>query len=302
MLTADRVKQRARELGADVCGIGDIRYFADEVPEKDPKMILPSAACVIGCAFRIPNGLFECMAEKRQYVNYLSLGPKFVDEQLAEIFLLRMAAFLENDGWDACVQRRVTNLKAKGDKTQNPEVADTYELVHAVPVSPDKPAPEVMIDFARAAKACGIGTEGLSGSILTRRFGPRARFVFIITNAPLECDAPMTENLCDGCGACAYACPGHAIGAEGRDTWQCSVYYRGAHEGNPYLPDGFLEGDPERERILRGEERFDADSARGMYAKLRFMPDNEGYVPCLCGRACDSACWHHLKEAGKLDV
>ena len=24
----------------------------------------------------------------------------------------------------------------------------------------------------------------------------------------LECDAPMTENLCDGCGACADACPG----------------------------------------------------------------------------------------------
>ena len=84
--------------------------------------------------------------------------------------------------------------------------------------------------------------------------------------------------------------------------WHEGLEYRGAHEGNPYLPDGFLEGDPERERILRGEERFDADSARGMYAKLRFMPDNEGYVPCLCGRACDSACWHHLKEAGKLDV
>ena len=301
MLTAESVKEKARQLGADLCGIGDIRCFADEIPEKDPKMILPSAACVIGCAFRIPNGLFACMEEKRQYANYVSLGPRFIDEEFAEIFLLRMAAYLEDEGWDACVQRQVTNLKARGDKTQNPEVLDTYELVHVTPVSPDKPAPEVMIDTARAAAACGIGMKGLSGSILTRRFGPRARFVFIITNAPLSCDPPLTEEICDGCGACIHACPGHAIHAEGRDTWQCSVYYRGAHESNPFVSEDFLQDDPRRTVILEGKQRFDADAARALYGRLNFMPDNAGYVPCLCGRACDNACWQHLREAGILE-
>ena len=300
MLTAESVKEKARQYGADLCGIGDIRYFSDEPPERSPKQILPSAACVIGCAFRIPNGLFQCMEEKRQYMNYLSLGPKFLDEDWAEIFLLRMAAVLENEGWDACVQRKVTNLKARGDKTQNPEIRDTYELIHVTPVAPDKPAPEVILDTALAAKVCGIGTLGLSGSVLTRRFGPRARFVYIITNAPLACDPPMTEELCDHCGACMTACPGHAISESGRDTWQCSVYYRGAHESNPFLTEDFLKDDPKREAILRGDERFDSNSARSVYGKMNFMPDQEGYVPCLCARACDNACWKHLKEAGKL--
>ncbi len=301
MLTSELIKAKARQYGADLCGIGDIRLFDGEPPEKDPRLILPSATCVIGCAFRIPNGLFESMEGKRQYFNYLALGPKFTDEERAEIFLLRMAALLEDEGWDACVQRKVTNLKARGDKTQNPEVRDTYELIHAEPVAPGKPAPEVMIDFGKAAAACGLGTRGLSGSILTRRFGPRARFVFIITNAPLDCDAPMTESLCDRCGQCAEACPGHAIGEAGCDTWQCSVYYRGAHGSNPFMTEEFMKDDPARASVLSGGKRFDAEAARALYARLNFLPEVSGYEPCLCARACDNACWRHLKEAGILE-
>ena len=55
-------------------------------------------------------------------------------------------------------------------------------------------------------------------------------------------------------------------------------------------------------RILSGEKRFDAISARAVYPELAgFLPSHlTGYAPALCGRACDLACWRHLKEAGKL--
>ena len=67
------------------------------------------------------------------------------------------------------------------------------------------------------------------------------------------------------------------------------------------MKDDFLAGDPEREAILNGEKRFDSVSARAIYPKLNFLPNTQsGYAPCLCGRRCDIACYHHLKEVGKI--
>ena len=301
MLTAQRVKELARSLGADLCGIGDVSLFEGSPLQRDPRAILPHARCVIGAAFRVPRGLYRTMADKTQFYNYLSLGVKYSDEELAEIFLLKLAAMIEDEGYDACVQRNVSNLRIKGDKTQNPELLDTYELVHAEPVAQGKPAPDVILDFGEAARITGIGKRGRSGSILTRRFGPFVRFVFIVTDAELETDPPFEGDLCDGCGACSAACPGRAIDEAGIDTWQCSVYYRGAHRSNPFMTDDFLAGDPRREAILDGKERFDAESARALYPKLDLLPDFKGYAPCLCGKACDVACYEHMKEAGILE-
>ena len=67
------------------------------------------------------------------------------------------------------------------------------------------------------------------------------------------------------------------------------------------MTDSFLADHPEREAILDGEKRFDADSARALYPSLKFLPDFTGYAPCLCGKACDVACYEHLKEAGILE-
>jgi ferredoxin len=177
---------------------------------------------------------------------------------------------------------------------------DTYELIHAVPVAEGKPAPDVIIDFGKAAKACGIGERGLSGKILNAKYGPYMRYCFIITDAPLDFDEPVTAPICDGCGECIKACPGKAIDENGLDTWQCSVYYKGAHRSNPFMSEDFLKGDPSREAILDGKFRFDAVSARELYPKMKFLPDTQwGYSACLCGRACDYACYNHLTGGKK---
>ena len=294
MLTAELIKEKARALGATVCGIGKV--YEEENPGRDPKMILPRAKAIIGFGFAIPKGLFMAMDESTQYYTYTTLGVKYLDEEFAEIFLLKMGAMIENEGYDACLQKAIPNLRIKGDKTTNPEVVDTYELIHAVPVAEGKPTPDVIIDFGKAARSCGIGEVGMSGKIINKKYGPFMRYCFIITDAPLECDEELTESVCDGCGECMKACPGKAIDENGLDTWQCSVYYKGAHKSNPFITDEFLKDDPEREAILNGEKRFDAVSARRIYGELKFLPNTQwGYSPCLCGRKCDVACYKHLK-------
>jgi len=293
MLTSESIKTRARQLGASVCGIG--RVYDEPDPRRDPRMILPAAKAIIGFGFAVPRGLYRAMENGNQFYGYTTLGVKYEDEELAEIFLLKIGGMIEDAGYDACLQKSVPNLRVKGDKSTNPEVADTYELIHAEAVEEGKPAPDVIIDFGRAAEACGIGQRGLSGHILHRKYGPFMRWCFIITDAPLEPDEIDSTPICDGCGECMRACPGHAIGENGLDTWQCSVYYKGAHESNPHVTEDFLRGHPEREAILRGEKRFDAESARAIYPKLNFLPNTQwGYAPCLCGRKCDIACYRHL--------
>ena len=298
MLTAEIIKQKAKELGAAVCGIGKI-YDEPDI-QKDPRMILPEAKCIIGFGFAVPKALYHTMEIGSQFYTYVNEGVKYIDEELAEIFLLKIGAVIENEGFDACLQRTVPGMKAKGDKTTNPEVFDTFELM-SDPVEPGKPAPDVMIDFGKAAVACGIGEPGLNGKIIAKGHGPYMRYAFIITDAPLECDEPLTETLCDKCGECIKACPGNAVSEDGLDTWQCAVYYKGAHKSNPFMTDDFLKDNPNREAILNGEFRFDAVSARALYPELKFLPKTHwGYAPCLCGKKCDIACYKHLKSIGKI--
>lgn len=298
MLTAEYIKKKALEYGATVCRIGKV--YDEPDMQRDPKMILPSAKCIIGFAFAVPKGLYAAMERGSQYYTYVTEGVKYIDEELAEIFLFKIGNIIENEGYDACLQRTVPNLKVKGDKTTNPEVVDTFELI-SDPVAPGKPAPDVIIDFGKAAVACGIGEMGLNGKIITKGYGPYMRYAFIITDAPLECDEPLTETLCDKCGECIKACPAHAVSEEGLDTWQCAVYYRGAHKSNPFMTDDFLKDNPDREAILNGDYRFDAISARAIYPELQFLPKtNWGYAPCLCGKKCDIACYNHLKSIGKI--
>ena len=295
MLTSDAIKKKARELGATVCRIGAV--YEEDDPQHDPRMILPNAQCIIGFGFLVPRAIYKAMDRGSQYYTYTSLAVKYTDEELAEIFLLKMGAMIENEGYDACLQKSVPNLRVKGDTTTNPEVADTYALI-SDPVAPGKPAPDVILDFGKAAKACGLGDVGLNGKIINREYGPFMRYCFLITDAPLTCDEPLREPICDRCGACIRACPGNAVSEDGLDTWQCAVYYKGAHRSNPFLTDDFLKDDPEREAILNGEKRFDAESARKLFPQLHFLPNTQwGYAPCLCGRKCDVACYKHLKGA-----
>ncbi len=294
MLTAELIKQKAKELGATICGIGQV--YDEKNPQRDPKMILPNAKCIIGFGFLVPKGIYKAMENNSQYYTYTSMGVKYIDEEMAEIFLLKMGALIENEGYDACLQKAIPNLRIKGDKTTNPEVVDTYELIYAEAVEEGKPVPDVIIDFGKAAKACGLGETGLSGKIINKKYGPFMRYCFIITDAPLECDEPLKENICDNCMECVKACPGNAIDESGIDTWQCAVYYKGAHRSNPFMSDDFLKDNPERELIINGEKRFDAVSARQIFKDLDFLPKTQwGYVPCLCGKKCDIACYQHLK-------
>lgn len=265
MLTREKIEKAAREFGAAAFGVGDLSLFAGEDPRRDPLMVCPKAKCIVGFGIPVPRGLYRTMADGTQFYGYTTLGVKAIDEEYFEIFLFRMASIIEDEGYDACLQRTTPNLKVKGDKSVNPETVGTYELQHAEAVEAGKPPPDVILDFGKAADACGIGIGGKSGRVINAEYGPFMRYAFIITDAPLETNARYGETHgahCEGCGECAKACDAGCITEDGLDTAKCWEHYGKAPEG----------------------------------AKL---PKTQwGYQACHCGRKCDVAC--HAKLAGNL--
>ena len=188
MLNAEFIKQKAKEFGATICGIGNPELFRNDDPQRNPYSILPNAKSIIGFGIKVPRGLYNAMDIKSQYYNYTNLGVKYIDESFAEIFLLKMGGLIEDEGYDACLQRYIPGIKIQGDKTMNPEVSKVYELQFASAVSDDKPVPDVIIDYNKAAVVCGLGSVGLHNRVITPKYGTYMRFVFIITDLELEFD------------------------------------------------------------------------------------------------------------------
>jgi reductive dehalogenase len=65
----------------------------------------------------------------------------------------------------------------------------------------------------------GLGELGRLGTLITWKYGPRARLGLVTTDLPLSVDKPKTmgvQNFCDICQKCAQNCPAHAIPDEGK--------------------------------------------------------------------------------------
>ena len=92
-----------------------------------------------------------------------------------------------------------------------------------------------MFSHKLAAHLAGLGWIGKNCLLLTERFGPRARWVSVLTDAPLETGSAL-DKRCGRCRICVDACPvGAFAGAEfktteGRqvrfDAFKCSEYRR----------------------------------------------------------------------------
>jgi epoxyqueuosine reductase QueG len=85
----------------------------------------------------------------------------------------------------------------------------------AIPASQSVTDPEDQFTGAfqhkTAAVLAGLGWIGRSALFIHQTHGPRVRLGTILTNAPVNAAAPLTESGCGSCRACVSACPALAI-------------------------------------------------------------------------------------------
>ena len=285
------VIQRAKVFDADIVAIGGAERFRNTCAEK----ILPGLQSVICIAFRVLRGSRRGIEEGTTFYQYSTTGIETIEEVLMPQTLLRVSALLEDQGYLAVPQKR--------HQVIHPEQDGTYpEMIHGDIYRGN--TVETMLNFEEAAVLCGLGEPGKNGTLLTTEFGPFQRYAFILTTAELE-ETPLAENgLCDGCDACIHACPGHALDADGkRNDWQCAVYYHGAKRSrNPFMPENAYSDFPDREAIMNGTARFSGleDAGKVLNASQFYPNIKHSYVSSICGRACDTACYVHLEQQGKL--
>lgn len=279
-----------REAGADIVRFGNAERFSD----PNVKRLMPEVRTVIAAAFRQLRGSRRGIEEGTTYYQYTTMAVENLEEVVMPMALHQACGVLESAGFEALPQNR-NQLVMAGEDGTYPEM-DHTEIYRGLPQ-------EHLLDFEQCAIDAGLGERGLSGSILTDEFGPCIRWVFILTDAVLEPDPVVTPHLCDKCGKCIQACPGKALAADGtRNDWQCAVYYNGANRSrNPFMPaDAFAE-DPDRLAIIAGDADLSPERAREILEQIVFYPPiKHAYRSSICGKACDTACYIHLEESGRL--
>ncbi|MBT3375320.1 MAG: (4Fe-4S)-binding protein [Lentisphaerae bacterium] len=316
----EQVKAVARQSGADIVGIGSMDRYEGAPKQYDARYIYPEAKTIIGFGFRIPRGYLRGVEEGTHFYQYPAMGYANINEVYAPAVIREVVCHVEDLGYEGVPIRNFggTGTHSDFDGSLGHDPAFPRSLKYTKPLREGYPAPDVYVHFRIAAFICGMGEIGYSNVFLTPEFGPRQRFAFMLTDAPLEPD-PIYDGpeLCDRCMKCVSECPGaltakesvtttvagHDIEMSKLDPWYCAfAYASGLSEINPFLPPDALDEIPDGRKILNGEKKPTKEETQKIWGILgRYFPKPNGYNPAMCGgRGCLRACMIHLEEQGKL--
>jgi ferredoxin len=275
MLTSEMVKLKAKDLGADLVGISPMSRFEGAPKQNDARYIFPGAKSMIVLGFRIPRGSFRGIEEGTLFSNYPSMGYAALNQVYGPMVLWNLNRYIEDFGYEV-----VPMLNANGGEAINP-VTGNFRENWSRPAREGNPYPDVLVHFRIAAYMAGLGEFGWSKVFLTPEFGPRQRFVILLTDAELEPDPIYDGKICDRCKLCVRSCMGHAIDMKKSTTLEIAGHTIEWGEFDPMACEKGLQGGMNKER-----NPFNHD-----------YPKQYGYGRAIEGAyGCMRACMIHLEK------
>lgn len=174
-----RVEKLARESGASLFGVADVRQLKSEF--RLPAQSTQGMDRGISIGVRLSKGILETIEDrptKLYYHHYRQVN------SLLDQIALKVASFIQEDGY------------------------------RALPI----PASQIIdwerqrghLSHKKVARVSGLGWMGRNNLLVSPEFGAQVRLVTILTDMELPCGRPL-ERDCDNCKACLTVCPAGAI-------------------------------------------------------------------------------------------
>jgi epoxyqueuosine reductase len=185
----EQIRQRCADQEIPLVGFASAARWDDPpfepwVPEEfRPRAIFPETATVIVLGLPVSLPVVETAPSIHYHELYRTVNT------LLDMHGYRLAEWLTREGFPSIWIPR-----------------DGYGSISIL-----KENPVVFFSHRHAAFLAGLGTFGTNNTLLTPDYGPRVRFVSILTSAEIPSDPVMTESLCTRCNRCVNACPVRAL-------------------------------------------------------------------------------------------
>ncbi len=193
------VKDYARSIGADLVGIADLKRWKSAPFNRTPMALMPDCTAAIVMGFHYLDACVELGGQPDMRFPGPAVSNHIASEH-GNYAAFKLCKMIEKSGYDALMVP-----------------ATAWWNYRANEASPRGFSADITHYYA--ACAAGLGEIGWNNLCLTPEFGPRQRFITVVTNAPLVPD-PMYdgERLCDGCKLCEKHCPGEVFTKESNGT------------------------------------------------------------------------------------
>jgi epoxyqueuosine reductase QueG len=179
----EKLPRLVRRLGGDLYGVADLKPAAEAI-QKQGGIDVDEYPRAVTIGIRLMDSIIDQLPEKRDTrvlaVTYQTECYEYINKRLNDI-ASRVASTLQNEGF------RALPIPAA-------ERIDDERIC-------------AMFSHKMAAHLAGLGWIGRSCLLITPQYGPRVRWVTILTNAPLPSTGKPMDQQCMFCRGCVDACP-----------------------------------------------------------------------------------------------
>ena len=180
-ISSTEVKDIARSLGADLCGIAGVDRFSEAPKGFHPLDVFPGCKSVISFAVRFPVGTLACKTPVPYTRVRNSITPKL------DAIALNLCIELEKRGIIAVPIPTNESIWDEGTQRWRSVISQKH-----------------------AAQAAGLGTIGRHSLLITPEFGSMVWLGCVLCDAQLKADA-LKERICTDCDKCVKVCPMGAL-------------------------------------------------------------------------------------------
>lgn len=209
-MDAVSLKQRATELGTDLCGIAPVDRFSHAPAGFHPTDILPGCQSVISLATKFPGSTLKL---GKSQAAYTFVRHRVMDKMDRITFLL------------------AEELETKGYAAIPVPSSDPYESW-----DPERRHGQGILSLKHAAVLAGLGKMGKNTLLVNRQFGNLLWLGAVLVDAPLTADPVADYYTCpDNCRICLNACPAQALDGISIEQKKCRDVSGKFSDGGGYV-------------------------------------------------------------------